>query len=165
MNNGRHGMSMKNKSLTLERQDETRRYATFLIDETLLGVDITLVQEINEDPTVTRVPLVKDYVKGIMNLRGQIITIIDLRRKMGFDSSHPAEGQYGVVIVNWHNEQIGLMFDRVGDVIEASETAIETPPSNIRGAKGDFFQGVLYTGKSRIVALLNIDSALTDETS
>ncbi|MCL7487508.1 MAG: chemotaxis protein CheW [Desulfobulbaceae bacterium] len=143
----------------------TKRFATFFIDETLLGVDIRMVREINEEPAVTRVPLATKYVKGIMNLRGQIITIIDLRRKMGFASSPQTEPCNGVVIVNWHNEQIGLMFDRIGDVIESPEIDIERPPSNISGVNGELFQGVLRTDKNKIVAVLDIDSVLADETS
>ncbi|MHB1349565.1 MAG: chemotaxis protein CheW [Desulfobulbaceae bacterium] len=144
------------------RADVTRRFATFFIDETQLGVDIARVQEINEEPAVTKVPLARDYVRGIMNLRGQIITIIDLRRKMGFTGTALREDKPGLVIVNWNGEQVGLLFDRIGEVIEAAATDIEGAPANICGTRGEFFQGVLTTGKQRIVALLDIDVVLAD---
>lgn len=156
---------MEKSRQAAEKQDATRRFATFFIEETQLGVDIAKVQEINEEPVVTKVPLAKEYVQGIMNLRGQIITIINLRRKMGFASSGPGEGKPGVVIVNWNGEHVGIMFDRIGEVIEAPATAIEVPPANISGASGEFFQGVLTTSRHRIVALLDIDSVLADESS
>lgn len=150
---------------TSERREAMKRFATFFIEETLLGVDIGRVQEINEEPVVTKVPLARVYVLGIMNLRGQIITIIDLRRKMGLASPGPAEGKAGVMIVNWKGEHVGLLFDRIGDVVEADEARIEAPPANISGASEEFFQGVLTTARQRIVALLDIDSVLADDES
>lgn len=154
---------MNKNSQEPELQDELRRYSTFFIEETRIGVDITIVQEISEEPVVTKVPLAKDYVKGIMNLRGQIITIIDLRRKLGSASLDEDDHQKGVVIVNWKNENIGLMVDKVGDVLESPASKIEPPPSNIQGTSGSFFQGVIYTKNNEILALLNIESVLAEE--
>lgn len=134
----------------------------FYLNDTLFGVDIKLVQEINEELNITKVPLSDDYVLGIMNLRGQIVTVIDQAKKLGFRPSK-ITGDSRVIIVKSQNESIGLLVDRITDVVTVSEGKISSPPSNIRGAQGRFFQGVVQTDKSELLALLNVETVLEEE--
>jgi purine-binding chemotaxis protein CheW len=93
-------------------QDDTMQISTFYLDETLCGIDIDLVQEINGDLSFTPVPLSDEYVLGVMNLRGQIVTVIDQSRKIGF-APVTITPDSRVVIVRSQGESIGVVVDMV----------------------------------------------------
>ena len=132
----------------------------FYIDEALCGVDIDLVQEINKHIIFTEVPHAPDYVLGIMNLRGRIVTIIDLGKKLGLGDSKVSESSR-IIIVNSKEEQIGLLVDRITDVVASDWDQVTPPPSNIKGVQGKYFQGVLKV-KNKLVAILDIEEVLSE---
>lgn len=138
---------------------EEVQLSCFYIGEVLCGVDINTVQEINKNLEITRVPLAPEYVVGIMNLRGQIVTIIDLGKKLELTSARVTE-KTRVIIVRWEGENIGLLVDSITDVVMAKSKEIMPPPSNIKGAKGKYFLGV-YKNGSELVGVLDIDSVLS----
>jgi len=141
---------------------ESIQLSCFYLEDTLCGLDISIVQEINQDLQITKVPLAPDYVVGIMNLRGQIVTVVDQSRKIGFDPSTITD-ESRVIIVNSQNEHIGLLVDRVTDVLTTPIKDIADPPSNIKGAQGKFFKGVVHTAKNEILALLDVEAVLAEE--
>lgn len=134
--------------------------STFYLGDALCGIDILKVQEINKQMDCTRVPQAPDHVKGVLNLRGRILTVLDLGRKMGLS---PFE--YSVdsrnIITQSDGELIGLLVDRINNVIVAETDKIETPPSNISGIRGEFFNGV-YKTENEIIGILNTEKALND---
>lgn len=134
----------------------------FYVGEALCGIDIGFVQEINKQVLFTSVPHSPDYVIGIMNLRGKIVTIIDLGRKLGIDSTAEITDSTRIIIVNSRQEFIGFLVDRVTDVVIAEWEKVSPPPSNIKGVKGKFFQGV-YKFKSKLVAILDVEEVLVNE--
>ena len=134
----------------------------FYVGEALCGIDIGFVQEINKQVLFTSVPHSPEYVVGIMNLRGKIVTIIDLGRKLGIDSSAEITDSTRIIIVNSRDEFIGLLVDKVTDVVLASWEKVSPPPSNIKGVKGKFFQGV-YKFKNKLVAILDVEQVLGAE--
>ena len=142
--------------------DEARQLAAFYLDETLCGVDIDLVQEINEDFSITPLPLAPDYVVGIMNLRGQIVTVINQCKKLGFNVS-PMGRNSRVIIVRSQDEHIGLLVDKVTEVVTIRKNDVAEPPSNIKGAQGRFFQGVVQTADHELMALIDVEAVLADE--
>jgi purine-binding chemotaxis protein CheW len=139
-------------------KETVRKLALFESGNLLCGLDIAHVQEINKNFIVTVVHRAPGYVCGVINLRGEIVTVIDLRIKFGFEPlAHGAEKQ--IVIVRQGDENIGLLVDAVSDVVSANESDIELPPSNLSGVAGRFFKGI-YKLEHELVAILNIDELL-----
>jgi purine-binding chemotaxis protein CheW len=144
----------RNKSKILE-------LATFYIGDTLCGIDILNIQEINRNMEITEVPQAPEYVKGVLNLRGQIVTVIDLGKKLGLSSDSTAKENRNI-IVNSHDEYIGFFVDQVNDVLQADPNKIEPAPANISGVQGKYFHGVLKT-ESSLIGVLSVDSVLKDD--
>ena len=138
--------------------DTMRKLALFESGNLLCGLDIVHVQEINKNIAVTVVHRAPDYVCGVINLRGEIVTVVDLRSKFGFEPLAP-DAETQIVIVRQGDENIGLLVDSVSDVVSADEKDIEPPPSNLAGVTGHFFKGIFKLEHS-LVAILNIDELL-----
>lgn len=138
------------------------QFSCFYLEDTLYGLDIELIQEINDELNLTRVPLSQEAITGIMNLRGQIITVIDLRKQLGLAKAEPTE-KSRVIIIQSRNEYIGLLVDRIAEVITCQKKEIAKPPSNINGIHGRWFKGVLHTKKNELLAILDIEMVLDEE--
>lgn len=135
-------------------------FSTFYVGGALCGIDILNIQEINKNFEITKVPQASDYVEGILNLRGRIVTIIDLGKKLGLEPASKAKENRNI-IVNSDDEHIGLLVDSIADVVLAKSSAIEPAPSNIGGVKGKFFEGVLKTETS-LIGILDINEVLKE---
>ncbi len=142
----------------IEKNIGSVEMATFYVGEALCGTDILKIQEINKHLEMTVVPQAPKYVKGILNLRGQIVTIIDLGEKLGLSSTRVASGSRNI-IVSSGNEYIGLLVDRISDVVRAEWERVETPPANIGGLQGRFFEGVFKT-EENLIGILNLSAIL-----
>ncbi|SPD72791.1 CheW protein [uncultured Desulfobacterium sp.] len=151
---------MKDISKT-EAKHATLELATFYVGEALCGMNILKIQEINKLMEMTRVPQAPAYVMGILNLRGQIVTIVDLAKKLGLPSTELTEKSRNI-IVNSKGEHIGLMTSRISDVVQAGSDKIEAPPANIGGVQGKYFTGV-YKTENSLVGILDVESVLMDE--
>lgn len=136
----------------------TLEMATFYVGDALCGMDILNVQEINKLMDMTTVPQAPDYVVGILNLRGQIVTIIDLGKKLNLGKSERSDMSRNI-IVNAKDEYIGLLVSRISDVVEAQWDKVEPPPANIGGVQGKFFKGV-YKTKDRLIGILDVEKVL-----
>lgn len=150
---------MRQQETSESSHDKNVQIATFYLGDTLCGIDIDLVQEINGDLDFTPVPLADDSVLGIMNLRGQIVTVIDQGMKIGFPPFKKTSSSR-VIIVRSENEHIGVVVDTVREVVTVPRSVIAKPPSNIKGSQGNFFSGVIQTEKHELLALLDIDEIL-----
>lgn len=153
---------MVEKSNKKPSREGNFQISCFYVGEALCGIDIGFVQEINKQVMFTSVPHSPEYVMGIMNLRGKIVTIIDLGKKLGIESSANITDSTRIIIVNSREEYIGLLVDRVTDVVVADWEKVSPPPSNIKGVKGKYFQGV-YKFKNMLVAILDVDEVLDSE--
>ncbi len=143
------------------KQNRSVELATFYVGEALCGMDILNVQEINKLMDMTKVPQSPEYVTGILNLRGQIVTVIDLGKKLGLTMTDLNDAARNI-IVNAENEYIGLLVSRISDVVEAEWEKVEEPPANIGGVQGAFFKGVFKT-KDRLIGILDVTKVLTEE--
>ncbi len=135
-------------------------FSTFYVGGVLYGINILHIQEINKNFEITRVPQSHDYIKGILNLRGRIVTIVDLGKKLGLAPVTKGKDNRNI-IVNSEDEHIGLLVDSISDVVMADEADIEPAPSNIGGIRGKYFQGVLKVEK-QLIGILNIDEVLKE---
>ncbi len=103
----------------------TTKYLIFKTDELLFGVDAATVVEIITNHTVTRLPMVPDYVNGIINLRGLIIPIIDIRRRLGKDSKEDCS----IIVINVYGTQVGVLVDWVDRMVDVPDGTILPVPS------------------------------------
>jgi len=140
---------------------ESVELATFYVGDALCGLDILNIQEINKHMDITRVPQSHECVRGILNLRGQIVTIIDLGQRLGLASTD-LDKESRNIIVNSKGEYIGLNVDKLSDVVQAQWDTVEPPPANIGGVQGKFFLGVYKTEKE-LIGILDIDEVLREE--
>ena len=138
----------------------TVELATFFVGDALCGMDILKVQEINKLIEMTRVPKAPEYVLGILNLRGEIVTIIDLGRKLGLKPTDLNDKTRNV-IVNSNEEHIGLMVEQISDAVQVQWEKVEKPPANIGGVQGQFFTGV-YKTRDRLIGILDVEKVLEE---
>lgn len=151
-------MEMRESTKTVKHHK--MELATFYVGKALCGIDILNIQEINKHFDVTTVPQAADYVVGVLNLRGRIVTILDLGKKLGLSEIKDGKNNRNI-IVRSQEEHIGLMVDSISDVVIADLDRIEPSPSNLSGVKGKYFQGVLKT-ESSLIGILDIEEVLKD---
>ncbi|MBM9537164.1 chemotaxis protein CheW [Desulfobulbus alkaliphilus] len=132
--------------------------ATFYVGNALCGMDILKVQEINKLMEMTKVPQAPDYMLGILNLRGQIVTIIDLGQKLGLGAAE-LSGESRNIIINAPGEHVGLMVSKISDVVMADPGKIEPAPANMNGIQGAFFTGV-YKTENKLIGILDVKEVL-----
>lgn len=157
----KHTNKQTAQAWTAHRNEGTVELATFYVGNALCGMDILKVQEINKLMEMTKVPQAPSYVMGILNLRGQIVTIIDLGKKLGLTEVEIDESSRNI-IVNSDNEYIGLLVSRISDVVEADWQKVERPPANIGGMQGIFFKGV-FKMEDRLIGILDADRVLAED--
>ncbi len=131
------------------------------VGEITCAININQIQEINKHLIFTKVHDAPQFVRGILNLRGQIITVIDLGVKFGFKRKVLNEDMR-VIVVKYENENIGLLVEKIVDVVIAEKKNMERPPSNISGVAGEFFAKI-YKMDNHLAAILNIDELLKVE--
>lgn len=148
-------------SSTTKGSGKRMELATFYIGEALCGLDILNIQEINKIQELTPVPQAPEYVRGVLNLRGRIVTVIDLAKKVGLgDTSESVDTRN--LIVNSRDGTIGLFVSKIGDVCEIQIDAIESTPVNMHGIQETFFSGV-YKNSSKLIGMLDLDQVLDTE--
>ena len=135
--------------------------ATFYIGDALCGMDILKVQEINKIMQMTKVPQAPDYVLGILNLRGQIVTILDLGKKLGLGETDISQDPRNI-IVNSAGGHVGLLVRRISDVVSVDMDRRERAPANMSGIQGEFFTGV-YKTNDNLIGILDVDKVLSIE--
>jgi purine-binding chemotaxis protein CheW len=134
------------------------QFATFHVESLLLGVSIDTIQEINRQLDVTQVPHSPDSVRGVINLRGEVVTVVDLRTLLGLKRQTDTHDSRCIVI-HLQDELIGLLVDRIADTLTIPADGIEPTPANIDGIEGRFFKGV-HTLESGVVVLLDVEQLL-----
>ena len=140
---------------------EDQQYLTFNLADEYYGVDILKVQEIKGYTTVTRIPNTPDYLKGVLNLRGTIVPIVDLRMKFGMGITEPTSFTV-VVVVNVRNRVMGFLVDAVSDVLDLNAKNIQPPPELGSAVDINFVAGI-GNANDRLVTLLDIDRVLTED--
>jgi purine-binding chemotaxis protein CheW len=138
--------------------------ATFQLgdDDVLFGIDATLIQEVVMVGELTPVRHAPDFVAGIRNLRGKIITVIDLCVRLGLGFVEVGT-ESRILIADWKGEPVGLLVDQVEDAIAVAADALEPAPQNLRGIQMQKLRGVFRSGE-RLAALLDLAAVLgTDD--
>lgn len=141
------------------------KYLTFALHTEEYGLEILKVREIIGYMSITRVPLTADYIKGVINLRGQVIPVIDLRLKFGMQEAKVTEKTCIVVVEalrDGEKKQVGIIVDSVTEVLDITRSVMEPPPE-FGSAVDRSLVMALAKIKSSIVMLLDIDRVLSDE--
>jgi purine-binding chemotaxis protein CheW len=133
-------------------------FVTFYVGDLLIGVDIHNVEEINRQVDVTPVPQSPHHVRGVINLRGEVVTVVDLRKVLEMGQADISMHSR-TVVVNSGNEEIGLLVDRIADVVRVRANQMDTPPANVSGVDGRFFKGV-YKLEKTLLIILDVDAAI-----
>jgi len=139
------------------------KYLTFVLGDEIYGVEILKVQEIIGIMKVTHVPRMPGFVRGVINLRGKIIPVIELRSKFGLESKEDSEKTCIIVVQIAYKDQtitMGVLVDEVSEVLEIEASSIEPPPSFGATINIDFIMGLGKVGE-KVIMLLDVDSVLT----
>ena len=144
-----------------KKDDELLQLVTFSIGEEEFGVDILKVQEIIRTMEITKVPRAQDFVEGVINLRGKVIPIVDLRRRFGF-SSKAHDKHTRIIVIEINNMIVGFVVDSVSEVLRIPAATVEPPPPVVAGVESEYISGV---GKlqDRLLILLDLDKLLSSE--
>ena len=140
---GKKGL-LKDKHLTL---------ITFYLGDFIFGIPAEKVVEINKDLEITPVPLADDFILGIMNLRGQIVTVIDLQKKIKLQG----DLNYRLnLIIKKDNELLSFLVEKIGDILEVPIAKLEETPDRIEGLDRDYIENI-YQLPDRLLLLLNVN--------
>ena len=141
--------------------NELLQLVSFKLGDEEFGVDILSVQEINRMMPITKMPDTPHYVDGIVNLRGRIIPVIDLRTRMGM-SRKEHDNHSRIIVVELSYSVVGFIVDRVHEVLRIPTSITEQPPSVVAGIDSDYITAV---GKleDRLLILLDLNKVITSE--
>ena len=129
---------------------EFRQFVTFRIDDHLLGIDVLKVREINRISDITPIPHTPEFVRGLVNLRGQTVAVFDLGVRLGLPPRSITRESHNVVL---KNDLLGLLVDSIGDVLQCEAGEVETPPANVGNIEGRFIEGVVKLRDELLVIL------------
>lgn len=135
--------------------DDRRQICTFFVGDQYFGLDVLKVQEIIRSQPMTPAPLAHRVVSGLINLRGQIVTAIDLRRRLGLPD-RVAEQPPVNVVVQTEDGAVSLLADEIGDVLEAGAEQYEPPPETLRGTARELILGA-YKLDGRLLLVLDAE--------
>ena len=140
-----------------------QQYSSCVVDDLLVGIKVEAVQEVTTGSALTPVPLASPLVSGLLNLRGHIVTAIDLRRCLELPD-RPADQRPVHVIMRTDDGCVSLLVDQVGDVLQVDEADFEVAPRTLRGRLRELITGA-YKLDDRLLLVLDTDSALAFSTS
>lgn len=143
------------KSIKTDRE----QFCTFRIANLLFGLEVLSVQEVLVRQPMTRVPLANEVISGLINLRGQIVTAIDLRTRLGFpplpEDKHPMN-----VVIRSGDTAYSLLVDEIGEVVNVSADSFETPPETLTGTARQLILGA-YKLEGQLLLVLDTERAVT----
>ncbi len=153
-------MSAAMDNLNPKIDDEVIQWVTFKLDEEIYGINVMQVQEVLRLTEIAPVPGAPDYVMGIVNLRGNVVTVIDTRKRFGLFQKE-ADDATRIVIVEVDNQVIGILVDSVAEVVNIRSSEIETSPNlGDDNESSKYIQGV-HSRDDRILILVDVNKMLT----
>jgi len=138
---------------------------TFRVGTELFGVPISAVQEIVRVPSIARIPQSPDFVEGVINLRGRVITVIDMRKRLGQEPSQWKDGEIAnkkarILVVEADRRLVGVIVDEVAEVLRLDEDQTEAAPPMVAGLSNQYIRGVGKL-KDDLLILIEIEKILT----
>ncbi len=145
---------------TSSQSNETiYQLVSFVVENEEFGVDILKVQEIIRTVEITRVPKSPEFVEGVINLRGRIVPVIDLRKRFGI-SKKERDNETRIIVVELTDKVVGFLVDKVKEVIRVEKSIIEPPPDLTTSVNANYITGVAKL-QDRLLILLDLDKVLS----
>ncbi len=141
--------------------DESLQWVTFQVDKETFGVNVLQVQEVLKFTEITPVPGAPSYVLGIINLRGNVVTVIDIRSRFGLPPKE-VDDVSRIIFAEAHGHIIGMLVDNVTEVVNMQRSEIETQPGVSKDSGGSYIEGV-YSTDERILTLIDVEKLFPDE--
>jgi purine-binding chemotaxis protein CheW len=135
-----------------------QRFSTFHLGDLFFGIEVEQVQEVLRHQVVTAVPLASAVIGGLINLRGRIVTAVDLRRRLQLGDRTDGHLPMNVVL-RTDDGAVSLLVDEIGDVVEVDDEGFEAPPDTLKGESRKFVRGV-YKLKDKLLLVLNTAEVL-----
>ena len=152
-------MQEKTDTAKLDAANNVKQYVTFVIANEIYGVPILKVQEIIGMTDIVHVPNSPEFMKGVINLRGSVVPVIDMRKRFSLE-----EREYDmftvIIIVEMKNMPVGMIVDTVSDVVSIADSEIQDTPNVTSKISSDFIEGIGQVNE-RLVIILNIDNILS----
>lgn len=155
------------------------QYVTFHLDDAFFGINIVFANEINDEQVFTMIPGGRSYIQGLLNLRGDIVTMFDLRHRMGFpDEGRPERGMNLILKTETEvsrldvpgdyrlpvgDDRIGLVVDRIGDIVTVDPEAVDNPPAVDRNRYDIRFITGVFQMEEHLLMLLDIERVVADD--
>jgi purine-binding chemotaxis protein CheW len=152
-------LKKKKRELTDDKEDEIQ-LVSFKLGDEIFAVRVDQVREIGRVDQITKVPKMPDFIEGVMNLRGQITTIIDLRRRFEIDDQEERTNQARIIVAEIGDIQLGIIVDSVQDVIRISTKSLSPPPKAFTTkVDGRFLSGICKQPES-LIMLIDLSNIL-----
>jgi purine-binding chemotaxis protein CheW len=142
------------------QNDKVLQYVTFRLDEETYGIDVMQIQEVLRYTEIAPVPGAPDYVLGIINLRGNVVTVIDTRRRFGLVDAEITDASR-IVVMESASQVMGMLVDSVAEVVYLKASEIETAPNVGNEESAKFIQGVCNKN-GELIILVEFDKMLSD---
>ncbi len=146
---------------TQASDDPVLQYVTFKLDDETYGINVMRIQEVLRYTEIAPVPGAPDYVLGIINLRGNVVTVIDTRRRFGLPEAEVTDATR-IVVIEAENQVVGVLVDSVAEVVYLHQSEVETAPNVGNEESAKFIQGVCNKN-GELIILVEFDKMLTDE--
>jgi purine-binding chemotaxis protein CheW len=145
---------LDNREEELPQKEKLMQLVGFVIGEELFGVDILMVQEIIREVQITAIPDSPEFIEGVINLRGNIIPIIDLRKRLNLYDQERGKEEFWIIILNIQGRVAGFIVDHVTQVLKIPSNSISNPPDLVvAGLKSQYIQGVCKIDPGLLVLL------------
>ncbi len=142
----------------LKKNDQSKELTIFQVADILCAIDITEIKEIVKQLDISRVMNANDFIRGVASLRGEILSVIDVRVKFGLDPI-PLNEDMRIIVINFQGENTGLLVDKIHDVEMVNNSSLEPLTSNISGVNREYFSGI-YKMDKKLAAVLNTNELL-----
>lgn len=146
-------MAIETTTAKSEVAQTSGQFSTFFVGDLFFGVDVLHVQEVLRPQLMTSVPQAPHVIEGLINLRGQIVTAIDMRRRLGLPQRAGDQAPMNIV-VRTVDGAVSLLVDEIGDVLDMDSATYELPPQNLNPAAKELIRGV-YKLKDRLLLVLD----------
>jgi purine-binding chemotaxis protein CheW len=139
----------------MSHESSVNRFATFTVSDMFFGIDVLNVQEVLRRQEMTHIPLAPDVIAGLINLRGQIVPAINMRRRLGLPARGQDENSMNVV-ARTQDGPVSLLVDEIGDVLDVDAGSFEPAPENLSEQARDLIRGI-YKLKDRLMLVLDTE--------
>lgn len=145
-----------------QTQENSKDYITVYLGDQIFGIPVLQIQDILRTQCITQVPLSPPEIAGSLNLRGRIVTAIDLRRRLGMESNFRQKKKFMNVVIEYQGELYSLLVDKVGEVLNLPDSQYENNPSTLEEDWRDVSCGI-YRLKDDLLVILDVDALLDFE--